>query len=350
MTALVVYLLIALCVSFLCSIAESVLLSTTTAYISVREQKGKPGAGLLRKLKTDIDSPLAAILSLNTIAHTIGAAGVGAQAVHVFGNQYLGIVSAILTLLILFFSEIIPKTLGSIYWRKLAVSTAYLIKYLIIILYPLVWLSKQLTVKITAHPGLNGFSREEFAAMANLGKQEGQLSEPEAHILQNLFTLKETYVENVMTPSTVIFSLPEKSNVELFFNKYDGKRFSRIPVYAEAADEITGFVLRSDLLTARARGNGDTLLANYKREIFAIPDKVSLLTAFEYFLTKRAQIMVVVNEYGTTKGIVTLEDIFETLIGLEIIDEGDTTEDMQLLARKQWRKRAKEMGIDADHF
>lgn len=350
MTTLFIYLFIALVFSFLCSIAEAVLLSVTTAHISLLEQQEKPVASLLQRLKNDIDAPLAAILSLNTIAHTIGAAGVGAQATQVFGNQYLGIISAVLTLLILIFSEIIPKTLGSFYWRKLAPATAYSLRYLIIVLYPLVWLSKQLTMKITVHPTLKGFSREEFAAMANLGEQEGQLSEPEAHILQNLFKLREMHVDDVMTPSTVVFSLPEGNSVELFFNKHDDKRFSRIPIYTEMPDQITGFVLRSDLLTAQARGNTGMPLSNYKRDIFAIPDKASLLAAFELFLEKRAHIMYVVNEYGTLRGVVTLEDIFETLTGLEIVDEGDAAEDMQKLARKQWRKRARKMGIDLDNL
>ena len=346
MTALFIYLVVALGFSFLCSIAEAVLLSVTVAYISLQDQQGKRGAKLLRQLKSDVDKPLAAILSLNTIAHTVGAAGVGAQAAYVFGNQYLGVVSAVLTLLILIFSEIIPKTLGSFYWRKLALPTAYALKYLIIVLYPLVWLSKNITTKITMHPTLEGFSREEFAAMADLGKKEGQLSVSETHILQNLFKLREVYVEAVMTPSTVMFSLPEKNTVELFFNKYDDKRFSRIPLYSNNSDHISGFVLRSDLLTAQARGNGSNLLSNYKREIFAIPNKLSLLTAFELFVKKHAQIMYVVDEYGVVKGVITLEDIFETLTGLEIVDEGDATDDMQAFARKQWRKRAQKMGID----
>lgn len=346
MTALIIYLLIALGFSFLCSIAEAVLLSVSSAYISLMEQEKKPGAALLRSLKNDIDSPLAAILSLNTIAHTVGAAGVGAQGAKVFGNEYLGIISAVLTLLILFFSEIIPKTLGSFYWRQLAPSTAYTLRYLIIALYPLVWLSKRITNKMTAHSSLKGFSREEFAAMATLGEKEGELLPPEARILRNLFTLRETYIEDVMTPRAVIFAVSEKQSIESFFNQYDNKRFSRIPLFENSIDDISGFVLRSDLLTAQAKGNPDIQLSHYQREIFSIPDKVSLLAAFELFLEKRAQIMCVVSEYGSIKGIVTLEDIIETLTGLEIVDEGDMVDDMQAFARKKWRQRAEKMGID----
>lgn len=350
MTSLFIYLTIALAFSFLCSIAEAVLLSVSSSYISLLEQQGKKGAELLRKFKSDIDSPLAAILSLNTIAHTIGAAGVGAEAARIFGSQYLGIISAVLTLLILIFSEIIPKTLGSFYWRQLAIGTAYVVKYLIIVLYPLVWLSKKITKNMTAHPTITGFSREEFAAMASLGEQEGQLSEPEAHILQNLFKLKETHVEEVMTPSTVIFHLPESTNVQSYFSEHQDKRFSRIPIYFETPDQITGLVLRSDLLAAKALGSSEKMLHEFKRDVPAIPDKVSLLMAFEMFVKKQVQMMYVVNEYGSLRGIITMEDIFETLIGLEIVDEGDVTADMQDLARKRWKLRAEKIGLDIERF
>lgn len=348
MIALLVYLAIALGFSFFCSIAEAVLLSVSTAYIRVLAEQGKKGAARLRALKADIDIPLAAILSLNTIAHTVGAAGVGAQAARVFGSGYLGVTSAILTLLILVFSEIIPKTLGSYYWRQLAPGIAFLLKYLIVIMYPLVWLSKQLTRKIAAHPTLEGFSREEFAAMANLGEQEGQLGEHEARILQNLFKLQKTRVEEVMTPSTVVFSLPVDFTVEQFFSTQDSKHFSRIPVYRQSPDQLEGFVLRADLLLAMARGNGGNPLSNYQRELFGLPEKLSLLAAFDQILQKGAHMMHVVDEYGVIKGIITLEDIFETLMGLEIVDESDPAEDMQKLARRQWKRRARQMGIDVD--
>ncbi len=348
MTALLFYLALALGVSFICSIAEAVLLSVTTAYVSAMEEDGKPSAPLLQKLKTDIDAPLAAILSLNTIAHTVGAAGVGAQAAVVFGNGYLGVTSAVLTLLILVFSEIIPKTLGSTYWRQLAPSVAYLLKYLIIGLYPLIKLSQKLTRGIAHEPTLDGFSREEFTAMAGLGVREGQLSEREAKVLQNMLLLRDMRVSDVMTPQTVIFSIAADATVEFFFNRHDDKRFSRIPIYEDSPDHIVGFVLRSDLLTAQGRGNTDNTLANYRREMLTIADRFSVLAAFELFLEKRAHIMLVVNEYGSVRGLLSLEDIVETLMGLEIIDEGDTIADMQQLARRQWRKRAERMGLDLE--
>ena len=346
MFALIVYLAVALGFSFLCSIAEAVLLSVTTAYVSVLEQEGRPTAKRWQALKRDIDSPLSAILSLNTIAHTVGAAGVGAQAAAVFGNQYLGLVSAILTLLILFFSEIIPKTLGSVYWRQLAPTVAFLLSYLIIALYPLVWISKFITKKITAHPTLEGFSRQEFAAMANLGEAEGQLEEKEARILQNLFALKETKVSDVMTPNTVVFKLDENLTVNDYFQQHSNRYFSRIPLYSDSGDNLKGFVLRSDILAAQAGNEGHKQLKEFRRDLTAILDKVSLLAAFEIAVQKNAHIMYVMDEYGVPRGLVTLEDIVETLVGEEIVDEGDTITDMQMLARRRWRRRAKTMGID----
>ena len=350
MIVLLIYLAIALGFSFFCSIAEAVLLSVTTAYIRVLRGKGRPSASLLQDLKNEIDAPLAAILSLNTIAHTVGAAGVGAQAASVFGSNSLGITSAVLTLLILVFSEIIPKTLGTYFWRQLAPPIAYCLKYLVVFMAPFVWLSRQLTRKIVVEPTLKGFSREEFAAMAQLGEQEGELGEQEAEILQNLFKLRDTRVEDIMTPSPVILSLATDSTVEFYFARHADKRFSRIPIYEGDPDRLVGFVLRSDLLLAKARGNSNSPLSTYRRDLIGVPDKLSVLAAFDLFINSRAHIMYVVNEYGVLKGIVTLEDIFETLTGLEIIDESDATADMRKLARSRWRRRAHEMGIDLDQL
>ncbi len=348
MIALFVYLSIALGFSFLCSIAEAVLLSVTTAYVSVLQQKDAAAAKRWWKLKRDIDSPLAAILSLNTVAHTVGAAGVGAQAANVFGSQYLGLVSAVLTLLILFFSEIIPKTLGSVYWRQLAPLVSFVLRYLIVCVYPLVWVSKFVTKKISSHPTLEGFSRAEFTAMAHLGEREGQLEQQEARILKNLFSLRETTVADVMTPNTVVFKLSENSLIADYFEMEEGSHFSRVPLYREQKDHLVSFVLRSDLLTAKAEGKNQESLKNYGRELIAVLDKTPLLATFELSVQKNAHLLQVVDEYGSLKGIVTLEDIIETLVGEEIVDEGDMDTDMQALARRRWLRRAKKMGIDID--
>ncbi|PVV07845.1 MAG: hemolysin [gamma proteobacterium symbiont of Ctena orbiculata] len=350
MLLLIVYVLIALGFSFLCSIAEAVILSITHPYISVMDQQGSRAAPILRKMKLDINDPLAAILTLNTTAHTIGAAGAGAQAAAVFGNAYVGVASAILTLMILIFSEIIPKTLGANYWRQLAPVTAYTLRFLIWILYPFVVMSALLT-RLLSREGSHGhFRREEFTAMAKAGEEEGKLDLHESLILKNLFLLSETRVTDVMTPRTVVFSLDETLLVQDYFDKHHGSRFSRIPVYKENRDHVTGFVLRSDLLLSHARGNSETRLDVYRRDMTALPDNSSLQTAFELFIEKRSHIMLVVDEYGSMSGIITLEDILETILGIEIVDEGDRIDDMRKLARRLWRKRADRMGLEVDEW
>ena len=348
MLLLVTYVIIALGFSFLCSIAEAVILSVTTPYITLMQQRGRRAGTLLAALKQDLNSTLAAILTLNTIAHTVGAAGAGAQAVEVFGNAYVGVASGILTLLILVFSEIIPKTLGAHYWKQLAPATAYALRGLIWILYPFVKLSELLTRGLTHGPGLTGFNREELAAMAELSAEEGQLEQQETMILKNLLRLRDSRVTDAMTPRTVIFSLPENISVEEFFWKYGSERFSRIPIYGEEPGHLNGFVLRSDLLLAQARGNTDTRLSTYRREISALPVSSTLSQAFDEFLRQRAHIMIIVDEYGGIAGILTLEDILETLLGLEIVDEGDANTDMQKLARRLWKKRARAMGLEIE--
>jgi CBS domain containing-hemolysin-like protein len=346
MTLLIVYVSIALVFSFLCSIAEAVLLSTTTAHISVMEQEGNHAGALLRELKSDINKPLAAILTLNTIAHTVGAAGAGAQAAVVFGSAWVGAASAVLTLMILVFSEIIPKTLGATYWRSLTGVTAHGLKFLVWVLYPFVLLSEFLTRGLSRGREIEGFSREEFAAMAELGEQEGQLEERESRILKNMFLLHETHVTDAMTPRPVVFSLPESLRVSEYFDDHYDSRFSRIPVYDGDREQLTGFVLKDDLLLAQARNNTDNTLKHYRRELPALPDTTSLSDAFEEVLHQRAHIMMIVDEYGGMEGIITMEDILETLLGLEIMDESDKTADMQKYARSMWRKRARDMGLE----
>ena len=348
MLLLVIYVLIALVFSFLCSVAEAVILSVSRPYIELQLKKRRRSGQLLAKLKRDINSPLAAILTLNTIAHTVGAAGAGAQAAHVFGNAYVGIASAVLTLLILIFSEIIPKTLGAHYWRRLAPVTAYGLRGLVWLLYPFVLLSRLLTRGMSHGPLLTGFNRDELAVMAEVSAKEGQLAKHESSIMKNLLRLHKTRVQDIMTPRTVIFSLSEELRVEEFFWKYEAVRYSRIPLYRDDPEQLEGFVLRSDLLLAQARGNTDTPLSTYRRAMPAIPETSDLHQAFDMFMRERAHIMLVVNEYGGTEGIVTLEDILETLIGLEIVDEGDTTTDMQTYARRLWRKRARDMGVEVE--
>lgn len=347
MLLLSIYVLIALGFSFYCSIAEAVLLSLSRPYISLLE-KENPGQGkLLKSLKDDINRPLAAILSLNTIAHTMGAAGAGAQAAKVFGDAYIGVISGVLTLLILVFSEIIPKTLGAHFWRQLAVPVGKSVKVLIWLMYPLVILSEKLTRTLPEEAEAK-ITRNEMAAMADLGLKEGQLASNESRILKNLFLLRETTVRDIMTPRSVVFSLSDSLRVSDYFDMHDSVRFSRIPIYTKHHDNITGFVLRNDLLLAQARGNTENRLETYRRELKALPDNTSVLEAYEMLLNSRGQILLVIDNFGVMLGVATLEDILETLLGLEIVDESDKIPDMQQLARRLWKKRAQEMGLDVD--
>jgi CBS domain containing-hemolysin-like protein len=348
MALLITFVLVALVFSFLCSIAEAVLLSVTAPYVALLEKRGKPSGPLLRSLKSGISKPLSAILTLNTIAHTIGAAGAGAQVAIVFGNAYLGAASVVLTLLILIFSEIIPKTLGAHYWRRLAPATAYGLKFLVWALYPFVVLSEKITGRMADGPTLNGFSRQEFAAMAELSAEEGQLAERESEVLKNLLLLRETRVTDAMTPRPVVFSLPESATVGAFFGGHESVRFSRIPLFRDDPDQLDGFVLRGDLLLAHAKGQVDTPLAAFKRPMPVLPESLTLAQAFNQVLRVRAHIVQIVDEYGCLAGILTLEDIIETLLGLEIVDEGDQAVDMQEHARSLWRRRAREMGLEID--
>ncbi|WOX04441.1 hemolysin family protein [Microbulbifer pacificus] len=350
MLLLIIYVLVALGFSFLCSIAESVILSVTRPYISLLERDGHKSGRLLRQLKDDINAPLAAILTLNTVAHTVGAAGAGAQAAAVFGSHYLGIASAILTLLILVFSEIIPKTLGALYWRQLAPVSAYVLRYLVILLKPFVWLSEWLTRGLSRGPVLTGFSREEFAVMAELGEAEGQLERHESSILHNLFfTLRDHTVREVMTPRTVVFSLSQDMTLEDAYEAVENSRFSRIPIYEhDDTDLVVGFVLKQDLLQAYCRGERDSQLRVLRRDLLMLPETAAIYQAFHKMLARRVQISAVVDEYGGLEGLVTLEDILETLLGEEIVDEADKTPDRQELAKRLWRLRAQRHGLRVD--
>ena len=344
MLLLIFYIFVALGFSFLCSIAEAVLLSVTVGYIAVLEEQRPKAAARLRTLKEDINKPLAAILTLNTIAHTVGAAGAGAQAANVFGNAYLGIVSAVLTLLILVFSEIIPKSLGAHHWKKLAPVTALCVSGLIIVLYPFVKLSEFLTGGMTEGPGLKGFNKEELAAMARLSSESGLLDEQESQAMVNLLSMEKTSIEDAMTPESVMFSVPESMTVENYCKEHQSERFSRIPIYGESPGEITGFVLLNDILLAHVNDEDGKAISEYRRELNAILEGFPLAAAFDQFLEQRANILLVVDEYGEVKGILTMEDVLETMLGLEIVDESDKSRDMQELARRFWRRRVSKSG------
>lgn len=345
---LIVYVAMALLLSFLCSISEAVLLSVTPSYIESLKEKRPKRAALLKLLKQDkVDQSLAAILTLNTIANTAGAVGAGAKATVVFGSVWLGLFSAVMTLMILFLSEIIPKTIGAVYWSKLAGPVAAFVNTLIMILYPIVWISEKIT-KVVAHgKDVHVFSRDEFIAMARVGEQTGHLQRKESLIIRNLFRFEGLKVTDIMTPRTVISALPEDMKIIDALKHVTQTPFSRLPIYGKGFDDITGFVLKDDVLIFSAQRRLEEKLSPLKRKIFAVPESVSLSALLERFLKDRQHIAIVVNEYGGTTGLVTLEDLVETLIGMEIMDETDKVEDMRALARKQWADRAAALGIES---
>lgn len=338
LTLLVVYVAVAIGVSFLCSIMEAVLLSVSPAYIGAMREEKPDVAARLGELKDDVDRPLAAILTLNTVAHTIGAAGAGAEAAAYFGSGAIGIFSAALTLGILVLSEIIPKTLGAVYWRGLAPIVSRVLKPLIYLLYPLVLMSQGFAKLLTRGEKVGEVSREELSALADIGAEEGVLGAQEVRLFKSLLRFESLQVSDVMTPRTVLVAFPETSSAQELVDANGA--FSRYPVFAENRDDITGYVLLNDALTQVADDSHTTPLADLRRELVSVSGRQSLLEVFENLVEGREHIALVIDEYGGTAGIVTMEDVIETLLGLEITDETDTTEDMQALARDRWRARS----------
>ncbi|MCP3944348.1 MAG: HlyC/CorC family transporter [Desulfobacteraceae bacterium] len=339
MLLLFFYVFLALFFSFLCSLMEAVFLSVPYSYIAlVDKENGKEGRRL-HKLKTDTDKSLSAILSLNTIAHTVGAAGAGAQATAVFGNQYVGIISAVLTLLILVVSEIIPKSLGVTYWRKLVRPVAIGLEYLILIMFPLVWMSKYITQIFASKAKSDAFCKEEFTAMAELGEKSGQLKKQEGRILRSLFRFNSLQVADIMTPRTVVFSLGEDMDIQEVVQTHQDMIFSRIPVYRESIDRISGYVMKDEILGSSSRDEHKKTISQLKRKIHRVSETMILPDLFDILINQRAHLCVVNDAYGGTAGIVTMEDVVETLLGMEIMDELDVVKDMRALARSQWQER-----------
>lgn len=336
MTLILLYLIGALSVSFLCSVLEAVLLSTPISFISMKESQGAKSAPLLMKYKTNIDRPVAAILTLNTVAHTIGAAGVGSESVKVFGEAYFGIISAILTLLILVLSEIIPKTIGASYWRTLALPSAKIIKVLIIIAYPLVWLSELLTRCVSPKIQPLTVSREEVAAMVNVGTDEGVINVAENRVIQNFLKLSNICAEEIMTPFVVVASVASGTTMKEFYDNRALSSFSRIPVFDNKREFITGYVRRANVLEMLTQDKFTMPLSEIARPILYFMEDTMVSDIWQKMLDKKEHIAVITDEYGCMRGIVTMEDVIETMLGVEIVDECDTTTDLQALAREKF--------------
>ncbi len=344
MGLLLLYLFLALSVSFLCSILEAVLLSTPMSFITMKENEGNKTAIVLKNYKQDIDRPISAILSLNTIAHTVGAAGVGAQSNVVFGDAYFAVTSAILTLLILVLTEIIPKTIGARYWRVLAMPVTGVISALLVVAYPFVALSQFITRAVSSGKQSLSVSREEVSAMVDVAAEEGVFEKKENRMIQNLLKLDDITARDIMTPSSVVEMAEESMTLREFYANPVYNNYSRIPIYNDENDDyIRGFVLRQTILEKLAEDKFNLRLSDIARPIPTFSESTSVTTIWETLLAKKEHISAIIDEYGCFRGIVSLEDVIESMLGAEIVDEKDTVTDMQELARERWQQEQQEL-------
>ena len=362
MGLLLIFAVVSILFSFLCSIWEAVLLSITPSYVQVAQQEGGRMGELLKKFKDDVDQPLAAILSLNTVAHTAGAIGVGATAEHAFGTDPIislagfevgpeALIATLMTLAILVLSEIIPKTIGATYWQQLAPFTIKSLNILVWVAWPLVWLSIRITRLFKGtHTHGSVFSRAEFTAMAQISEEEGVLHVNESRILRNLMSFEQLTLHDIMTPRTVLVGTKGDRTIGEFYNQFKDAPFSRYPVFKEFRDQITGFVMKEDVLRAIINKRENEAVTSLQRDVLTLSENTSIHTLVDTLLERREHMAMVVDEFGGLEGVVTLEDAIETMLGLEIVDEKDSTEDMQRLARERWERRAKAMGIDLEEL
>jgi len=355
MGLLITFFLLSIIVSFLCSVWEAVLLSVNPSFIKRKQQENPSLGNLLAELKDDIDTPLSAILTLNTIAHTVGAIGVGAQAAEIFGTKsasifgiefgYESIIATLMTLAILVLSEIIPKTIGANNWRSLSNFTARSLVVLTIVLRPFVWVAKLITKSLNKGGEKSVFSRRDFAAMADVVGESGQIERADYTLIKNVLGFDELTAEDVMTPRTVMVMADENQSISEYFQTKKFLEFSRIPVYSGNKDNVTGIILKDELLLAVIEGKGDEPLKSILRDITIVPDAFSLRKAFEEMTERRVHMAIVVDQYGGLSGLISIEDVFETLFGREIMDETDSIGDLQAYARKKWEERAKKLGL-----
>ena len=334
-TMLIIYGSLALGVSFLCSMLEAVLLSMSMSHVSIMSKTGdKNGVRWSRLKEDDSVKPLTAILTLNTIAHTMGAAGVGAEVSRIWGDDSLTVASIILTLAVLFLSEIIPKTIGAAYWKKLSLPSGFILsgmtKMLAPFFVPLLMFKRLLPKAESA-----SVTRDELHALADISEEEGELEEDEETVIHNLLALREMPVKDIMTPRTVTQAFEHGWTIRQVVDDAKILRFGRMPVYEESIDQLSGFVLRSDILMAASMDEWDKILLDMKKPLLTIGVDDSVDLALETFLKSKVQILAVIDEFGGTAGIVTMEDAIETLLGEEIVDELDEHEDMRELAREQ---------------
>ncbi|RMF02902.1 MAG: DUF21 domain-containing protein [Bacteroidetes bacterium] len=356
MGLLFIYAGLAIGASFLCSIWEAVLLSMPYSFVEIKLVEGLPWAPRLKLIKDDMKRPISAILSLNTVAHTVGAILVGAQAQVVYGTENLriagqempftgeAVVATVMTLAVLILSEIIPKTIGHTYWRELAAFTTHSMRFVMIAMWPLVAMSQWIT-SFLASDHEEVVSRADFSAMAEINKQKGVFNDSESKIISNLMRFNLIETKSIMTPRTVVKAAPETDTISAFYEKNPKLPFSRIPIFDKSKDNITGYVLKDVILEKLVKQEGHLTLKSVARPITVVQENQSIQSTFNHLMAKREQIALVIDKFGGMAGIVTVEDIIETLLGLEIVDELDNIDDMQKLARLNWEKRARELGL-----
>lgn len=356
MGLLLLFFAISIIFSFICSILEAVLLSITPSYANMQLTENPKVGKQIQEYKKDIDKPLSAILTLNTIAHTVGAIMVGSQATAVFGSTKIDlpfdislswetVIAVFMTLAILFLSEIIPKTWGANYWKRLTPITVRALKVIIFMLYPLVMISQFITKFLKSKDVHSVFSREDYVAMTNLGGESGALAKDEKVIISNLLNLEKLKITDIMTPRSVIHAVKDSLTLEEYYASKHGSPFSRIPVFSEKLDQITGFVLKEEILKGIIDGKGSDTLSTLSRKIAIVNHTKSIKEFFEFMNTENQHMAIVADEFGSIDGLVSLEDALETLLGYEIIDESDDVADLQAYARQKWNDRAKRIGL-----
>lgn len=347
---LIAFFLLAIVISFLCSMWEAVLLSITPAFAQIKFKEGSDVGKLLQGFKEDIDRPLAAILTLNTIAHTVGAVGVGNQATKIWANTNPLITSlvvpVVMTLAILVLSELIPKTIGANYWKELTTFTVKSLFWMIRLLLPLVLFSRFITSALKKDKSKSVFSRLDFLALTEVGAEQGVFQKHESNIIANLLKFDAIRARDVMTPRVMVKAIPREQSIGEFYKADREEGFSRILLYqGGSVDNITGYVLKDELLDGLLENRQDEPIHSFERKIITIPENFPIPELFNLFLKQREHIAMVSGEFGGMSGIVTMEDVIETLLGLEILDESDQVEDMQAQARANWQKRAERLGI-----
>ena len=341
-----IIMLAAIVLSALCSMLEATLLSTPLSYITGLEQQGVKGASSLKKLKVNPDRPISAILCLNTIANTVGASIVGSLVYEVYGDAIVGVFSTIFTFAILIFSEIIPKTIGTSYWRSLAIPASVIINAMIFISFPLVWILEHLQRMISSKSSQVSVSREDISAMVSVATDEEVIEKEEKKMIQNLLKLDEVTAHEIMTPSVVVEMVPGSMTIREFYDS--DNTHSRILVYDEENDEyVVGYVLRSEVLEKMAEDKFTSTLNDIIRPILTFEEEDTVADIWEKLLERKEHISAILDEYGSLRGIVTMEDVIETMLGQEIVDEKDEVVDMQEYAKDQWEKAQKDI-IKAD--